>query len=246
VVEYGARQKMEEWDPEENGGYRIHGRYRSTSDVNAELTEKCADTEAASTPLDPLLALEKSTSQQLHTATYVQPRIEELLEHSDRLNSDPYSHSRRVRKYFREEKKVIKEKERKDDELKERYGLPGEMKLVDEKEVGEEAKEWEKERRAARETSSSNLLSNPSTSKMFKPTHLPSTFAEARKLSSLSSSQPKAPSRSLSSSSSKLSASRQASTLSAVLLRNTIKNANSSSSVAKKIDARSTLGILKK
>lgn len=26
VVESGARQKDEEWDPEENGGFAIHGR----------------------------------------------------------------------------------------------------------------------------------------------------------------------------------------------------------------------------
>ncbi|KAL1745727.1 CWC16 protein [Schizophyllum fasciatum] len=112
VVTEGARQKDEEWDPEENGGYAIH------------------DTEGKAGPSDPLAALEKTTDAQNYVAKVQQPRLEELEEVSERLNADPYALSRKVRKHFREDKKVEQKKRAAEDEIKDRYGLPVELNLA--------------------------------------------------------------------------------------------------------------------
>ncbi|GJE85587.1 DUF572-domain-containing protein [Phanerochaete sordida] len=132
VVVSGARQKDEEWDPEENGGFAVH------------------DTEGKQSTEDPLAALEKSTAAQNHMNQVQVPRIEALQDLADHYGSDPYALSRKVRKRFREEKKVEKEKQAEDSELKGRYGLPEELKLArDSKETEEQDREeW---RRAKRE-----------------------------------------------------------------------------------------------
>ena len=69
------------------------------------------DSEAAAKPVDPLASLEKTAAAKTLQTTVVAPRIEELYDHSDRVNSDPYTHSKRIRKFFREEKKIEKAKE---------------------------------------------------------------------------------------------------------------------------------------
>ena len=105
-------------------------------------TNLCTDTEAKNVEEDPLAALEKSTGAQVHAEKVQAPRLEQLLEESDRLNSDPYAHSARVRKRFREEKKVERAAQAADDAVKERLGLNRDLKLLrDDAETTAEAKE---------------------------------------------------------------------------------------------------------
>ncbi|KAF8518189.1 hypothetical protein JB92DRAFT_2119394 [Gautieria morchelliformis] len=126
VVDSGARKQDVDWDPEENGGFAVH-------DTNA----------AESGSVDPLVALEKSTDALIRQETVGRPRIESLQTVSDRYNTDPYSLSTKVRKRFREEKKIEKAIKAKDDEVKRRYGLPESLGLVREDDPGldTEAKE---------------------------------------------------------------------------------------------------------
>jgi len=127
VVTSGARQKDEDWNPEDNGGFAIH------------------DTDKESTTIDPLVALEKTTDAENHMEKVQRPRIESLQDASEHYNADPYTLSLKARKRFREERKVEQKKRKSDDLLKGRYGLPETLKLLEEDEqVLEEAKiEWE-------------------------------------------------------------------------------------------------------
>lgn len=70
------------------------------------------------------------------------PRLEALQSLADHYASDPYSLSRKVRKRFRVEKKVEKEKQAEDDEIKGRYGLPEELVL---KRDSDETREQDRE-----------------------------------------------------------------------------------------------------
>jgi hypothetical protein len=77
------------------------------------------------------------------------PRLEEIQDLSDKYNDDPFSASVRVRKRFREQKKIDKAKKAIDDGIKGRYGLPEELKLLEE---GDEDRisakeEWDKAKR---------------------------------------------------------------------------------------------------
>ncbi|WWD20247.1 hypothetical protein CI109_104723 [Kwoniella shandongensis] len=116
VVEEGARKKDEDWNPEENGGFAVH------------------DTEAPSAaepPADPFAAVEKTIDQ----ATWAKrgtSRLTELTTASDRLSGDPYRVSTALRRKFREEKKVMLEKQGRDDDLRLKYGLGEEVDLGDE------------------------------------------------------------------------------------------------------------------
>jgi len=131
VVASGARQKDEDWNPEDNGGFAVH------------------DTEGKDKPVDPLAALEKSTESQNYLMKVQAPRLEEVQGLSDKYNEDPYGASVRARKRFREEKKVEKAKEAADNVIKSRYGLPAELKLLEEDsgEADEAKREWLKARR---------------------------------------------------------------------------------------------------
>lgn len=102
------------------------------------------DTEGGSAPVDPLAALEKTTDAQNHLTKVQIPRLESLQTVSEHYNSDPYSLSLKVRKRFREEKKVKREKDKVDDLIKGRYGLPETLSLVeDDERAKQEAKdEW--------------------------------------------------------------------------------------------------------
>jgi len=131
-VSSGARKQEQDWDPEENGGYAVH------------------DTEGKAPITDPLAALEKTTSAQTQLTQVAMPRIESLQEVSEQTNADPYTLSLKLRKRFREEKKIDAEKTKADDKFKTQYGLPAEMKLLaaDDEGIKEEAKrDWEKGRR---------------------------------------------------------------------------------------------------
>jgi coiled-coil domain-containing protein 130 len=73
------------------------------------------------------------------------PRIESLQNVSEHYNSDPYSLSSKVRRKFREEKKIELKMQQSDDLLKGRYGLPTTLSLVEDGPVAiQEAKaQWE-------------------------------------------------------------------------------------------------------
>ncbi|KAG7450947.1 DUF572-domain-containing protein [Guyanagaster necrorhizus] len=134
VVVSGARQKDEEWNPEENGGFAVHG--------------KSEDTEDAAAPVDPLVALEKTTDAQNHLTNVQMPRLESLQSVSEHYNADPYALSSKVRKVFRHEKKIETAKRKADDEIKGRYALPTEMKLLDDDEQSNShaKEEWQRAR----------------------------------------------------------------------------------------------------
>ncbi len=67
---------------------------------------------------------------------------------SERYSADPYSLSVKVRKKFREEKKIEQQKRKADDDIKGRYGLPTSLSLLeDDEKAKEEAKSaWEEAR----------------------------------------------------------------------------------------------------
>ncbi|KAL0063718.1 Protein saf4 [Marasmius tenuissimus] len=130
VVVSGARQKDEEWNPEENGGFAVH------------------DTDGKPENADPLAALEKSTDAQNHHKNVQVPRLESLMDVSEQYNSDPYALSQKVRKQFRQDKKIRLEKEKADVQFKDRYALPTTLKLAedDEKALKEAKDQWNKAR----------------------------------------------------------------------------------------------------
>lgn len=96
-----------------------------------------------------MAALEKSTESQSYLMKVQAPRLEEIQGLSDKYNEDPYVASLRARKKFREEKKMEKAKEAADNVIKSRYGLPAELKLLEEgsSDVDEAKREWLKARR---------------------------------------------------------------------------------------------------
>ncbi|KAK0235664.1 DUF572-domain-containing protein [Armillaria nabsnona] len=136
VVVSGARQKDEEWDPEENGGFAVHGKSEGLH------------TEGAAAPVDPLAALEKTTDAQNHLTNVQVPRLESLQTASEHYNADPYALSSKVRKVFRHEKKIETAKRKADDEIKGRYAFPAEMKLLedDEQSHTDAKEEWQRRR----------------------------------------------------------------------------------------------------
>ncbi|KAF9474673.1 DUF572-domain-containing protein [Pholiota conissans] len=130
VVTSGARQKDEDWNPEENGGFAVH------------------DTDKEAAVVDPLAALEKTTESKHHMENVQKPRIESLQTISEHFNADPYSLSLKARKRFREEKKIEQGKRKADDAIKGRYALPETLTLVedDEKAIQEAKAQWEEAR----------------------------------------------------------------------------------------------------
>jgi len=118
--------------------------------MSRQLKRSVLDTEKGNAgPSDPLAALEKSTDAQNHLKNVQMPRLESLQVVSEHYNSDPYSLSSKVRKRFRAEKKAEKEKEAADEGIKDRYGLPETLSLLqeDDRTKSEAIQEWEKERR---------------------------------------------------------------------------------------------------
>ncbi|KAF7375043.1 hypothetical protein MSAN_00390400 [Mycena sanguinolenta] len=123
-------KKDEDWNPEENGGFAVH------------------DTEAAAVPADPLASLEKTADAQKGLVK-AQDRLESLQEVSEHYNADPFTLSSKIRKRFREEKKIEKAKKAADDSIKDRYALPESLSLIeDDEKAAEDAKtEWARGRR---------------------------------------------------------------------------------------------------
>lgn len=119
---------MEDWDPEENGGFPVHGTRRV--EPHPWLISS-PDTDPSASQVDPLVALEKTTDAQRNITQVQMPRIESLQAVSDQFNSDPYTLSRKIRKRFREEKKVDQAKKAADDAIKGRYSLPATLTLLE-------------------------------------------------------------------------------------------------------------------
>ncbi|CAE6375944.1 unnamed protein product [Rhizoctonia solani] len=129
VVEYGARQKIEEWNPEENGGYAVH---ENDPSKNA--------------PLDPLQSLEKSTTQEENYQKHARPHLEQLQDLSAARSADPYALSVKLRKNFREGKHTALKIKAEDDAIKDKYGLDPGIKLMDKNDpllVSEAKAEWQ-------------------------------------------------------------------------------------------------------
>ncbi len=143
------------------------------------------DTEGSAAPVDPLAALEKTTDAQKNLTQVQIPRLESLQNVSEQYNSDPYTLSRKVRKRFREVKKVALEKEAADDSLKGRYGLPETLKLLDEAEDDaiRAKEEWEQARKELAEEASSKRRRLALTSVTRSTPSLPSSSSRASKTS---------------------------------------------------------------
>ena len=140
------------------------------------------DTDPNAPPADPLAALEKSTDAQNHMNKVQVPRLEALQSLSDHYGNDPYSLSRKVRKRFREVKKVEKAQEAADDQVKGRFGLPEELKLSAEtEETRLQAKEeWA---RAQKE-----LVTRESKRRRIEAIHRPSSSSSSSRASGASGS----------------------------------------------------------
>lgn len=141
VVKEGARKKEEDWDPEENGGFAVHGTYICRC-LGAFIDTLETDTDKAG-PSDPLAALEKTKQQEHQLATIGKPRIAELETLSEHYNADPFAHSSRARKFLRAEKKVEAAKTKADKAVRDKYALPEDLRLaaVDDAELLKEAKD---------------------------------------------------------------------------------------------------------
>ena len=159
VVTAGARQKDEDWDPEENGGFAIHSKILFASKHFKYYTchiLSALDTDGSTSVTDPLAALEKTTDAQNHLTKVQVPRLESLQSVSQHYNSDPYSLSLKVRKRFRDEKKIEGKKKDADDQIRGRYGLPESLKLVEDDALAtEDAKRmWRQGRQEAKRSES--------------------------------------------------------------------------------------------
>lgn len=135
------------------------------------------DTEKANAgPPDPLAALEKTTDAQTHLTKVQIPRLESLQDASEQHNADPYALSMKVRKRFREEKKIDKAKTAIDDGIRGKYGLPETLALVEEdSDLRDEAKgEWERGQREleARSSLKRRRLASETTSKSVNTSRL--------------------------------------------------------------------------
>ena len=108
----GARQQVQDWDPEENGGHPVSYTNAGEGEDQKDAFEKF---EKAST-----------SKQRALTAS---ERLAQLEEHSEERWSDPYVLNRSLRKALRVDKGKMKEKRVRDDELADRYGLGDSVRL---------------------------------------------------------------------------------------------------------------------
>ena len=112
MVTEGARQQVQDWDPEENGGHPV-------SYTNADEGENKSDA---------FEKFEKASSSKKRALT-ASERLAELEEHSEERWSDPYVLNRSLRKALRADKGKMREKRDKDTELADRYGLGDSIRL---------------------------------------------------------------------------------------------------------------------
>lgn len=126
VVVEGARQKYEDWDPEENG----QAPAREFGGPAAEV--------------DPLEAMEKDKLNKIEALTDAQ-RLDAMLDANDDRWSDPYERSKRLRQSFRADKSARQHRKRGDDALRERLGLSErvELEVEDEAQIRAASQAWQ-------------------------------------------------------------------------------------------------------
>ena len=107
-----------------------------------------SETNASSSGVtDAFASVERTTAAESNLNNVIKPRLSSLAELSDRRNQDPYRLSSKLRRSFREIKKVDKRIRDEEDSVRDKFALPKELDLVKEDEVREEAKEmWERGR----------------------------------------------------------------------------------------------------
>ncbi|GAA99955.1 uncharacterized protein L969DRAFT_90041 [Mixia osmundae IAM 14324] len=108
VVTLGARQKHEEWDPEENGTIVFKEPSQAPADPFAAIEQKTTDRTRAETAATRLEALEESRAEQW---------------------ADPYSQSQRLRDSFRTEKRGRQIQDARDGLVRDRFGLSDKLLL---------------------------------------------------------------------------------------------------------------------
>ncbi|CAE6426764.1 unnamed protein product [Rhizoctonia solani] len=176
VVESGARQKAEDWNPEENGGYAVHENDPSKK-----------------APLDPLQSLEKSTTQEENYQKHARPHLEQLQDLSSARSEDPYALSVKLRKGFREGKHAALKIKGEDDAIRDRYGLDSGIKLMDKDDpslVLEAKAEWEEgQKRREEEEAKRKLYDAQSGPVEFQTRAASSSFAAGSSSAAASSSR---------------------------------------------------------
>jgi coiled-coil domain-containing protein 130 len=172
VVTEGARQQYEPEALEEAGALRGAllrlGRHRGSS-TRTEIGP--ADGSERPVEQDAFAAVEKGISQKAQALSAAQ-RLDALGDLNDDRWSDPYTHSKRLRKSFRQEKRVRVAVEAKDDAIRDRYGLGRDIKLIEEKpeearaaaqafQSGRRAREADEARKRRRIEASTTTLGKP-------------------------------------------------------------------------------------
>ncbi|CAB5159733.1 unnamed protein product [Rhizophagus irregularis] len=105
LVVSGARKKVETWEPEDS-----------------EVIKLKDDDEAKKMVDNALYKLEYSVKDELRSRETL-PILTQLQRLNDKQWADPYTHSQRMRKKFREEKKELEAKKRADEEICDRNAL---------------------------------------------------------------------------------------------------------------------------
>ncbi|CAG8672307.1 14770_t:CDS:2, partial [Acaulospora morrowiae] len=105
LVVAGARKKVETWEPEDNETIELK---------DEEEAKKLAD--------NAFYKLEQSVKDE-QKAKESLPILTQLQRLNERQWADPYTHSQRLRKKFREEKKILEAKRRADEEIRDRNAL---------------------------------------------------------------------------------------------------------------------------
>ncbi|CAG8669018.1 16898_t:CDS:10 [Dentiscutata erythropus] len=105
VVVNGARKKVETWEPEDSETIQLK---------DEEEAKKLAD--------NALYKLEHSINDERKFQESI-PILTQLQRLNERQWADPYTHSQKMRKKFREEKKDLEAKRRLDDEIRDRNSL---------------------------------------------------------------------------------------------------------------------------
>ncbi|KAF3936905.1 hypothetical protein ABW19_dt0206665 [Dactylella cylindrospora] len=110
-------------DPK-NTTYKVveGGKRQSEADPDREGVIKIKDPEEIERLENPFAKLEQAVTDKAESSQQAK-RLEELYKLSDRMWDDPYSHSQKVRRIFREEKKARKEVEAETEALRDKHSL---------------------------------------------------------------------------------------------------------------------------
>ena len=120
VIVEGAKKQSDEWDTSEQGVVQSKGMFLSVLGLRVGLLT--VDVVEKKKMDDPFFKLEKDEEDKLK-ASEQHEIISKLYDLSQRQWSDPWSQSKKLRKTFREEKKVIKAKKQLTEDIRTRNGL---------------------------------------------------------------------------------------------------------------------------